>query len=88
MLPNMAHPDSQKAAKAGQIPPMIDMPYFEDGKPVERPLGIYSDDLYTGKMLGYMEQSRRAGKPFFAYLAFHHRAFADTGPRRPGRTIL
>jgi arylsulfatase len=26
MLPNMAHPDSQKAAKAGQIPPKIDMP--------------------------------------------------------------
>ncbi|MEP0201075.1 MAG: arylsulfatase [Halioglobus sp.] len=70
MLPNMAHPDSQKAAKAGQIPPMIDMPYFEDGKPVERPLGIYSDDLYTGKMLSYMEQSRRSGTPFFAYLAF------------------
>ncbi|MEP1595315.1 MAG: sulfatase-like hydrolase/transferase, partial [Halieaceae bacterium] len=70
MLPNMAHPDSQKAAKAGQIPPMIDMPYFEDGKPVDRPLGIYSDDLYTGKMLSYMEQSRKADKPFFAYLAF------------------
>ena len=70
MLPNMSHPDSQKAAKAGQIPPMIDMPFFEDGKPVERPLGIYSDDLYTGKMLGFMEQSRRADKPFFAYLAF------------------
>ena len=70
MLPNMSHPDSQNAAKAGQIPPMIDMPFFEDGKPVERPLGIYSDDLYTGKMLGFMEQSRRADKPFFAYLAF------------------
>lgn len=70
MLPNMAHPDSQAAAKAGKTPPMIDMAYFEDGKPVERPLGIYSDDLYTGKMLGYMEQSRQADKPFFAYLAF------------------
>ena len=70
MLPNMAHPDSQKAAKAGKIPPMIDMAYYEDGKSVERPLGIYSDDLYTGKMLGYMEKSRRADKPFFAYLAY------------------
>ena len=34
------------------------------------PLGIYSDDLYTSKMLEYLEEGRESGKPFFAYVAY------------------
>lgn len=53
--------------KAGEMPTE---PFYEDGKQVERPIGIYSDDLYTTKMLEYLEQGRKTGKPFFAYLAY------------------
>ena len=53
--------------KAGKIP---QEPFYEDGKEVDRPLGIYSDDLYTSKMLEYLEEGRESGKPFFAYVAY------------------
>ncbi len=53
--------------KAGQIP---QEPFYEDGKEVDRPLGVYSDDLYTSKMLEYLEEGRESGKPFFAYVAY------------------
>ena len=53
--------------KAGEIPVE---PFYEDGKKVTRPIGIYSDDLYTSKMLEFLEQGRASSKPFFAYLAY------------------
>jgi len=53
--------------QAGQIPKE---PFYEDGREVVRPLGIYSDALYTAKMLEYLEQGRHTAKPFFAYLAY------------------
>ena len=61
------NPEVMAQVKAGKIP---QEPYFEDGKRVERPLGIYSDDLWTGKLLQYLEQERGSGKPFFAYVAY------------------
>jgi arylsulfatase len=45
-------------------------PYYEDGESVTRPTGIFSDTLWSGKMLEYLESERDTGKPFFAYLAF------------------
>ncbi len=61
--------DPQAAAdvKAGRIPRE---PYFENGERVVRPTGIFSDDLYTAKLLSYLEQGRPTGKPFFAYVAY------------------
>ena len=44
--------------RAGEIP---QEPFYEDGTKVDRPLGIFSDDLYTGKMLQYLEQGRAPG---------------------------
>ena len=58
---------SSLLVKAGEIP---QEPFYEDGKEVDRPIGIYSDDLYTSKMLGYLEEGRESGKPFFAYMAY------------------
>lgn len=65
-LPSPKNPE-HRALMAQQIVP--EEPYFEDGQVVERPLGIHSDDLFSGKLLGYLEEGRQAGKPFFAYLA-------------------
>ena len=61
------NPEVVAALKAGKIP---QEPYYEDGERVERPQGIYSDDLWTGKMLQYLESERESGKPFFAYMAY------------------
>ena len=45
--------------------------FTEDGKVVPRPGNgtVFDADLYTDKLLSYLNQSRSDGKPFFAYLA-------------------
>lgn len=51
--------------------PVERVAFAENGKMVTR-LGndtLYSNDMYTDKMLGYLKNSTD-GKPFFAYLAF------------------
>ena len=58
---------SPRWSNAGKIPTE---PFYENGKQVKRPLGIYSDDLYTSKLLDYLEEGRESGKPFFAYVAY------------------
>lgn len=60
-------PDQVKMIKQKRIPHER---YYEDGKQVERPMGIYSDTLFTIKLLEYMEEGRKSGKPFFAYVAY------------------
>jgi len=50
---NLDDPEVAAQVKAGIIPKE---PFYEDGQEVERPIGIYSDDLYTSKMLEYLEQ--------------------------------
>lgn len=64
---DMHDPAVVAKVQAGEIPVE---PFYEDGRKVTRPIGIYSDDLYTSKMLEYLEQGRASGKPFFAYLAY------------------
>jgi arylsulfatase len=45
--------------------------FTEDGKQVARPGNgtLYDADMFTGKLLSYLNQSGSDGKPFFAYLA-------------------
>jgi arylsulfatase len=43
--------------------------YRRDSNVVLFPTGSFSTDVYTDKMMGYMEQ-RQHNKPFFAYLAY------------------
>jgi len=46
-------------------------PYTEDGKPVKKlPKDFYSSKNYTDKTIQFIEEGRKDGKPFFAYLAF------------------
>ncbi len=44
--------------------------YTEDGQPASWPEGAYSTDLFTDKIIGYIEENRSSGKPFFAFAAF------------------
>ncbi|MGI9471522.1 MAG: sulfatase-like hydrolase/transferase [Rubripirellula sp.] len=64
---NMHDPEVAAMVKEGKIP---DEQFYENGKEVERPIGVYSDDLYTSKLLEYLQQGREDGKPFFAYVAY------------------
>ena len=64
---DMHDPEVVEQVKAGKIPAE---PYYEDGQRVPRPAGIYSDDLYTAKLLQFLERDRSSGKPFFAYVAY------------------
>lgn len=44
--------------------------YRENGQPVELPEDFYSTDFYTDKLIGYLKNSQKDAKPFFAYAAF------------------
>jgi len=46
-------------------------PYTEDGRPLEKlPKDFYSTKTYTDKTIQFIEEGRKDGKPFFAYLTF------------------
>jgi arylsulfatase len=60
-------PEVMAAMERGEVP---QEPFYEDGQEVVRPTGIYSDDLYTSKLLQYLEEGRESGRPFFAYAAY------------------
>lgn len=52
--------------------PMYDkVHYLEDGKQTTLPKeGYFSTDFYTDKMISYIEENRKSGKPFFSYVAY------------------
>lgn len=45
-------------------------PFWEDGQFSDYPEGKYSTDLYTDKLMGFIEQDRKDNKPFFLYAAY------------------
>ena len=64
---NTRDPQVVEQLKRGEMPLE---PYHENGKLVKRPIGVYSDALWTSKLMEYLEEGRQAGKPFFAYVAY------------------
>jgi len=44
--------------------------YRENGQPVQLPEDFYSTDFYTDKLIGYLQNAKKDGKPFFAYAAY------------------
>ncbi|MBV6823240.1 arylsulfatase [Pseudomonas sp. PD9R] len=57
-------PSSVDPAKIEQVH------YRENGQAVELPENFYSSDFYTDKLISYLQNSKKDGKPFFAYAAF------------------
>ena len=80
MVFNLSAPESKAAMDRGEIPPKTNTQFLENGKPVDRPAGIYSDDLYVGKMIEYIEQGRSSRRPFFGYVAFTTAHFPIQAP--------
>ncbi len=44
--------------------------YSENGRDVEWPKGAYSTDLFTDKLIEYIEEDLNSNKPFFAFAAY------------------
>ena len=44
--------------------------YTENGQPAKWPRGTYSTDLYTSKLIQYIEADRNNQRPFFAFAAY------------------
>lgn len=44
--------------------------YRQNGKLVERPSGVYSSDLWNGKMIEMIDKNKGDDKPFFAFVAY------------------
>ena len=44
--------------------------HLEDGKKIELPDDFYSSRMYTDKMISYLSDKQREGRPFFAYAAY------------------
>ena len=44
--------------------------YTEDGEVTQWPLGSYSTDLYTDKLIAYIDKNKEDKKPFFAFGAY------------------
>ena len=44
--------------------------YRQDGELVHYPEGRFSGDVFTEHMLDYLDEARRSGRPFFAYMTF------------------
>jgi len=80
-LPNQRDPKVQAALKAGRIPPVSKETYYENGKPVQRPNGVYSDDLFTAQLIAYIDEGHQQGQPFFAYLPFTTAHFPLQAPQ-------
>ncbi len=82
MLPDSQDPATAEAIKNNQIPKISQEEFHEDDKLVTRPDGVYSNDLYTAKMIEYLESGRETGKPFFAYMAFTTAHFPIQAPEK------
>jgi arylsulfatase A-like enzyme len=70
MLPDVKDPAVAAIVEKGGIPPIQQEMFYENGVSVQRPVGVYSNDLYTAKMIEFMEKDKGSDKPFFAYLAY------------------
>lgn len=44
--------------------------YHENGQAADWPDGAYSTELYTDRLIDYIEQGRTDGRPFFAFVAY------------------
>ncbi|MFV0643843.1 MAG: sulfatase-like hydrolase/transferase, partial [Sphingomonadaceae bacterium] len=83
-----------------QLEPAVSSPlgntFSHDGEWTHYPVGAYSADEFTNRMLGFLRDNDAKDQPFFAYLAFtqphwplqahaaviqHYRSMYDDGPR-------
>ncbi len=64
---NQLNPEHVEMAARGEMPQEN---YYENGSKVERLVGVFSDDLWTSKLLQYLNEAKAEDKPFFASVAY------------------
>jgi arylsulfatase len=55
--------------------------FTANGEVVERPVGIHSNQLYTDKLIGFLNPEQNGDKPFFAYLSLQTAHWPHQAPR-------
>ncbi len=72
--------DNYSSASAGHVlgPTAA---FSANGEIVERPVGIHSNELYTDKLIGFLDSEQNAEKPFFAYLSLQTAHWPHQAPR-------
>jgi len=56
--------------KQPYVPYYREVPWFENGEPVDLPEDFYSSAFFVDKTISYIEEGRESGQPFFAYIGF------------------
>ena len=62
--PNSHDPKVQEMLKNNEMPKVGKAQWYLDGELFDRPDGVYSNDIYTEKMLGFIDKGRESGKPW------------------------
>jgi len=55
--------------------------FTSNGKLVERPHGIHSNELYVDKLIGFLDPEQNSDQPFFAYLSTQTAHWPHQAPR-------
>jgi len=58
-----------------------DLTFTTNGKIVERPEGIHSNELYADKLIGFLDPAKNSDQPFFAYLSLQTAHWPHQAPR-------
>ncbi len=72
--------DNYSAMSAGHVAgPMAT--FSKNGAIIERPVGIHSNELYTNKLIEFLDPEQNTEKPFFAYLSLQTAHWPHQAPR-------
>lgn len=72
--------DNYSSTSAGKVDG-VTATFTANGRIVERPVGIHSNELYADKMIGFLDMAQSSGKPFFAYLSLQTAHWPHQAPR-------
>lgn len=81
MSPDVHNPKVQAMFAKGEMPGVRKEDWYLDGKPFDRPTGIYSNDIYTKNMLDFLREGKDSNKPWFAWMAYTTAHFPIQAPR-------
>lgn len=68
--PDVKSPEAIAKIKSGGMIGVEKVKWYLDGKPYERPDGVYSNHIYTDYMLEFIQGAEAKGKPWFAWMAY------------------
>lgn len=70
MLYDTTSEKNKKLFAEGKAPGVPKEPWHLNGKPYDRPTGIYSNEIYISQLINFINDDKDTDKPFFAWLAY------------------